>query len=92
MLGTRITERMGKLGIKTQADLAERSGLSPQMISALITGKRGAHMRADTAQRLSRALRVSQKFFLSESTSVENRDQDPTAVDGKGAQGYADHG
>ena len=82
MLGDRITERMQQIGIRSQTELAERSGLSTSAINAIIHGKRGKQMQARTLVRLARALRVSQKFLLEDSANVEKSDpiEPPQAV------------
>ena len=71
MLGERIDNRMRELGL-SQRGLAQKCGLSPQYISSLISGKRGQRLGADALHRLAKALRVSQKFLLEESTYVDN--------------------
>lgn len=70
MLGQRIDHRRRELGL-SQRSLAEKSGLSPQYISSLISGKRGQRLSADALHRLAKALRVSQKFLLEGSTYVD---------------------
>ena len=90
MLGPRIKERMRVLGIETQVELAEKSGLSPQSISALIRGTRGNRIEHQTVARLARALKVPQKFFSPDSTTVEKSNEDFTSVES--GEGNASHG
>lgn len=86
MLGDRIKQRMAEIGIETQVQLAEKSGLSTQLISALIGGRRGQRMEAQTALKLGKALRVKPLFFLLDSTAVEKTNVCHAVVD-RGAGG-----
>lgn len=72
MLGNRIESRMKELGIKTQTDLASRAEISPSYVHALIHGTRGKRLSVGVMKRLSKALRVPQKFFYDDPTNVEN--------------------
>jgi transcriptional regulator with XRE-family HTH domain len=78
MLGARIEQRMAELGISTQTELARRAELSPAHVHALIRGTRGKRVSLAVVMKLSRALRVPQKFFSEDTTSVENSDLDAT--------------
>jgi len=71
MLGTRIETRMAELGIKTQTELARRAQISPSSAHALIRGTRGKRLSITMVQKLSKALRVPQKFFFEEDTKIE---------------------
>ena len=81
MLGERIDRRRRELGL-SQSDLARRSGLSRQYISALILGGRGQRLTVFAATKLAKALRVNQKFLQAESTSYDN--VSTHASDGRG--------
>ena len=87
MIGPKIKNRMAELGIKTQTDLAERSGLSVQYINALIRGKRGARMGYQAQSRLARALRVRPIFFSDDSSQVEKPRVQLSSTEGEGAHG-----
>lgn len=71
MLGTRITERMSELGIKTQSELAARTGLSVSYVGDLIRGTRGKRLGHTTTIRLARALKVKPIFFSSDYAVAE---------------------
>lgn len=58
MLAELITQRMEALGLR-QRDLAQKSTLSPQYISDLVNGRRGARLSATTQVKLAKALRIS---------------------------------
>ena len=53
----RIASLIGQSG-RTQRDVADAAGVSPQRLSAIMTGDR-ADLRADTVTRLARALGLS---------------------------------
>ncbi|GBF05881.1 XRE family transcriptional regulator [Deinococcus aerius] len=71
MLGDQIDRRRRELGL-SQRELAQKSGLSPQYISYLISGKRGQRLSVTAATGLAKALRVSKKFLQGESTYVDS--------------------
>lgn len=87
MIGPKIKTRMAELGIRTQTDLAERSGLSVQYINALIQGKRGARMGYRTQNQLAHALRVGPIFFSDDSSQVEKLSVQQASVEAEGAYG-----
>ncbi|WP_367272177.1 helix-turn-helix domain-containing protein [Deinococcus sp.] len=63
MLGPKITKRMSELGIKTQSDLASRTGLSVSYVNDLIRGTRGKRLGHMTTLKLAKALKVKPIFF-----------------------------
>ncbi|GGO24929.1 helix-turn-helix domain-containing protein [Deinococcus humi] len=71
MLGEKIDRRRRELKL-SQKQLADRSGLSPQYVNMLIHNQRGQRIGIDAAYRLAKALRVSQKFFSSESSYADS--------------------
>lgn len=81
MIGTKITDRMGEIGIKSQTELAQKSGLSVQYISDLIHDKRGQRMSVRTQEKLIKALRVKPIFFSVDSTTAGNSAQSPARAE-----------
>lgn len=61
-IGRRIAERRKQLGLTTQAQAAEKAGLTQQFFASVETGAK--NIRAESIIKVSRALNISADFLL----------------------------